>query len=80
MTSCELLADLGPERPRRLRDLVDDAVEDGLDLAREGRLAHEALVEDDAEGVDVGAAVEGPRGDLLGARGTRRFPRACRSW
>ena len=35
----ELLADLGPERARRLRDLVDDAVEDRLDLAREGRLA-----------------------------------------
>ena len=62
----ELLADLGPERARRLRDLVDDAVEDRLDLAREGRLADEALVEDDAERVDVGAAVEGPRGDLLG--------------
>ena len=55
-----------PERARRLRDLVDDAVEDRLDLAGEGRLADEALVEHDAERVDVGAAVEGPRGDLLG--------------
>ena len=62
----ELLADLGAEPARRLRDLVDDAVEDGLDLPREGRLAHEAFVENDAERVDVGAPVEGPRGDLLG--------------
>ena len=62
----ELLADLGAERARRLRDLVDDAVEDRLDLAGERRLADEALVEDDAERVDVRAAVEGARGDLLG--------------
>ena len=76
----ELLADLGPERPRRLRDLVDDAVEDRLDLAREGRLADEALVEDDAERVDVGAAVEGARGDLLGGEVGDRADERARSW
>ena len=62
----ELLADLRPEGARRLRDLVDDAVQDRLDLTGEGRLADEAFVEHDAERVDVRAAVEGPRGDLLG--------------
>ena len=62
----ELLADLGAEGPWRLGDLVHDPVEDRLDLPREGRLAQEAFVEDDAEGVDVRAAVEGPRCDLLG--------------
>ena len=30
----QLLADLGAERARRLRDLVDDPVEDRLHLAR----------------------------------------------
>ena len=61
----ELLPDLGAEGARRLRDLVDDPVEDRLHLAGEGRLADQALVEDDAERIDVGAAVEGARGDLL---------------
>ena len=75
----ELLADLGAERARRLRDLVDDPVEDGLHLAREGRLADEALVEHDAERVDVGAAVEGPRSDLLGREVRDRAHERARS-
>ncbi len=54
----QLLAHVGAERPHRLRQLVDDAVEDGLHLAREGRLAREALVEDRPERVDVRAPVE----------------------
>src|SRR5262249_3018155 len=62
----KLLADFGAERARRLRDLVDDAVEDRLDLARERRVADEALVEDGPERVDVRARVEGARPDLLG--------------
>ena len=62
----ELFPDLGAQSARRLRDLVDDPVEDRLHLSRERRLAHEAFVEDDAQGVDVRAPVEGPRGDLLG--------------
>ena len=62
----QLLADLGAERARRLRDLVHDPVEDRLDLSREGRLADEAFVEDHAERVDVRAPVEGARGHLLG--------------
>jgi hypothetical protein len=63
----QLLADVGPERPHRLRQLVDDAIEDGLHLAREGRLAGEAFVEHRSERIYVRAPVEGPRGDLLGA-------------
>ena len=62
----ELLPDLGAQRAGRLRDLVDDAVEDRLQFAREGRIADEAFVEDGAERVDVRPRVEGARGDLLG--------------
>ena len=61
----ELLADLGPEGARRLRDLVDDPIQDRLHFAREGRLADEALIEDDAHRIDVRAPVEGARGDLF---------------
>ncbi len=63
----QLLAHVGAERPHRLRQLVDDAIEDGLHLARERRLARETLVEHRPERVDVRAPVERPRGDLLGA-------------
>ena len=41
----ELLVDVGSERPRRLRQLVDDPVEDGLRVPLEGRHPHHALVE-----------------------------------
>ena len=44
---------------------MDDAVEDRLDFSRERRLADEALIEDHAERIDVGASVEGAGGDLL---------------
>ena len=63
----ELLAHVRPEAAHGLRQLVDDAVEDGLHLAGEGRLAREALVEDRPERVDVRAPVEGPRRDLFRA-------------
>ena len=46
---------------------MDDAVEDRLHLARERRLAGQALVEDGPEGIRVGPAVEAPRRDLLRA-------------
>ena len=63
----QLLAHVRAEGPERLRQLVDDPVEDGLDLSRERRLSGEALVEDRAERVDVRPAVERPGGDLLRA-------------
>ena len=62
----QLLPDLRAQGPRRLRDLVGDAVQDRLHLAGEGRVAHEALVQDRPERVDVGAGVERARADLLG--------------
>src|SRR5262249_20736957 len=40
----KLLANFGAEVARRLRDLVHDAIEDGLDLSRERRLADEAFI------------------------------------
>ncbi len=63
----QLLAHVGAEGPHRLRQLVDDAIEDRLHLAREGGLAREAFVEHRPERVDVRAPVERPRRDLLGA-------------
>ena len=75
----QLLADLGAEGARRLRDLVHDPVEDRLDLAREGRLADEAFIEDHAERVDVGAPVEGAAKTPARARGRRPCPPACPS-
>ena len=63
----QLLAHVGAERPHRLRQLVDDAIEDRLHLSRERRLAGEALVEHRPKRIDVRAPVERPRRDLLGA-------------
>ena len=63
----ELLAHVGAEGPHRLRQLVDDAIQDGLHLARKRRLAREALVEHRPERVCIGPSVEAPRRDLLGA-------------
>ena len=63
----QLLAHVGADGPQRLRQLVDDAIEDRLHLARERRLSGEALVEDGPEGVRVGPSVEAPRRDLLRA-------------
>ncbi len=64
----QLLVDLRSRRPRRLRDLVDDAVEDRLRLAAEGRLPGHALVEHGPERVDVGATVDLVRRHLLRAQ------------
>ncbi len=63
----QLLAHVGAEGPHRLRQLVDDPVEDGLHLARKGRLPGEAFIEDRPERVEVGPPVEAPRRHLLGA-------------
>ena len=46
---------------------MDDAVEDGLHLAREGRLPGEAFIEDRPERVEVGPPVEAAGRDLLRA-------------
>jgi hypothetical protein len=44
---------------------VNDPIDDGLRLSREGRFADQALIEHRSERVDVGAAVEAVAGDLL---------------
>ena len=59
------LANVRAERAGRLRDLVHDPVENGLRLARERRLARQALVENGPERVDVGPSVERVGRDLL---------------
>ncbi|HYV42861.1 MAG TPA: hypothetical protein VEO02_13810, partial [Thermoanaerobaculia bacterium] len=39
----KLLPDLGPERPKRLGNLMDDAIEDRLHFSRERRFPGETL-------------------------------------
>jgi hypothetical protein len=46
------LGDVDPHGSKRGRDLVRDPVQNRLDLARERRLAGEALVEDRSESVE----------------------------
>ena len=64
----QLFPDLGADRARRLRDLVDDPVEHRLHLSGERRLSRQTLVHDGAERVDVGPSVEGVRADLFGGK------------
>ena len=55
------------------RRIVEHLVEEGVDvLVFEGDLAGKHLVQDDADGVEVGAAVHGLVADLLGGKELRR--------
>ena len=75
----ERLVDGGPARPRRLGELVDDAVHDRLGIAREGRFADDAFVEERAQGVDVGPSVDVAAGDLLRAEVAERAHQHARA-
>src|SRR5262249_55184443 len=69
----EGLGDLGALRARRRRRLLDLLLQElHRALAGEGDLSREHLIEDDADGVEVGARVDGLTASLLGGHVSER--------